>query len=227
MRFLLALLLAAMPLSPAMAQGSWATSPRAERLQQLFDAVREGRAAEAIDLADPILAEYEKTYPAGIRVFCIGDMNDLPLYLDAAKGVERSEMIAIDTGWCFALWAKGYALVDLHRIDEAVPFLERAVAMEPINSQYLSELGNAYQELKQFDKALAVFTRAADAAQRLQGDHRVHWLTRAWRGMGFSLIELRRWDEAEALYRQCLELDPNDAKAKNELAYIAQQRPKR
>lgn len=43
---------------------------------------------------------------------------------------------------------------------------------------------------------------------------------------GYALVELRRWDEAEARYRQALALDPNDAKAKNELVYIAEQRAK-
>jgi Flp pilus assembly protein TadD len=42
--------------------------------------------------------------------------------------------------------------------------------------------------------------------------------------MGFVRSEQRRFDEAERLFRECLELDPDDAKAKSELNYIAQQR---
>lgn len=38
--------------------------------------------------------------------------------------------------------------------------------------------------------------------------------------MGYALVELKRLDEAEKMYRQCLELDKNDSKASNELRYI-------
>jgi len=42
----------------------------------------------------------------------------------------------------------------------------------------------------------------------------------ARRGLGYVLVELGRLDEAEEKYRQCLAADPNDVKAKNELAYV-------
>jgi len=42
--------------------------------------------------------------------------------------------------------------------------------------------------------------------------------------MGFSLIEMRRLDQAEALYRKCLELDSNDRTAVRELQHIRQMR---
>jgi tetratricopeptide (TPR) repeat protein len=45
--------------------------------------------------------------------------------------------------------------------------------------------------------------------------------------MGWILVERGKLDEAEALYRQCLELNPDDSHAKAELDYIAQQRAKR
>ncbi|MEJ8629545.1 hypothetical protein P0F65_06255 [Sphingomonas sp. I4] len=37
---------------------------------------------------------------------------------------------------------------------------------------------------------------------------------------------MQRWDEAEKRYRQALAVNPNDAKAQNELRYIAEQRDK-
>ena len=40
-------------------------------------------------------------------------------------------------------------------------------------------------------------------------------------------MEQGKWDAAEEIYRQCLTLDPNDQKAKNELDYIAEHRPKK
>ena len=51
-------------------------------------------------------------------------------------------------------------------------------------------------------------------------------LARAWRGMAFSLVEMNKLDEAEALYAKCLALDARDATALHELAYVRQVRAK-
>lgn len=227
MRFLLAILLAAAPLSPAMAQGA-ETSQERSQLGQVAGMLTSGRAAEAIEILDPIIARHDKRHADDPRLyFCADTVEESILLAAIAEETGKESVIVVGSPLCFALWAKGYALVELGRIPEALPYLERATAMAPLNSQYLSELGHVYQELKQWDKALAAFTQAADAAEFLKGDRRIRWLTRAWRGMGFNLIELRRWDEAEAMFNKALELDPNDAKAKNELAYIARHRPKK
>jgi Flp pilus assembly protein TadD len=45
-------------------------------------------------------------------------------------------------------------------------------------------------------------------------------LTRAWRGQGYCLVEQGKLNEAEAMYRKCLALDPKDNKARGELEYI-------
>ncbi len=45
------------------------------------------------------------------------------------------------------------------------------------------------------------------------------------RKRGYVLVELGRWDEADAAYRQSLVADPNNQLAKNELDYIAKHRP--
>lgn len=59
------------------------------------------------------------------------------------------------------------------------------------------------------------------AALNLPGDSHE---ARMYRGMGFSLIELNRLDEAQAAFDQSLKIEPNNASAKAELAYIAQLR---
>ena len=44
------------------------------------------------------------------------------------------------------------------------------------------------------------------------------------RGVGYSLIELGRLDEAEEVFNQCLDIDKDDQGAKRELKYIQQMR---
>ena len=45
-------------------------------------------------------------------------------------------------------------------------------------------------------------------------------LARAFRGKGYSLIDLGRLDEAKAAYQRALELEPNNETAQKELDYI-------
>lgn len=47
----------------------------------------------------------------------------------------------------------------------------------------------------------------------------------ALRKRGYVLVELERWDEAEAAYKESLKLEPDDETVQGELEYIAQNRP--
>lgn len=47
----------------------------------------------------------------------------------------------------------------------------------------------------------------------------------ALRKRGYVLIELERWDEAEAAYKESLKLEPDDETAQGELEYITANRP--
>jgi tetratricopeptide (TPR) repeat protein len=134
--------------------------------------------------------------------------------LEAAAAKQGA--IAIEPGWCMALWARGFALIDMQQLDAAVPFLERAVALAPGYPHYLSELGYAYQTQKKWQLSYDLYSRAADAAALQEGEQRKKSLRRAWFGMGFDLIELGRLDEAEKRFNQCLELQ-----------YIREQRAKK
>lgn len=212
----------------AMAQAASTAESREAAIGQIIDHLRNKRIDEAQRLIDPLLADYEKLYAGEKRaIFCADSQAEAILYMGmaGANGGPR-EAIAIDRGWCLALWAKGYVLVDQGNFVDGAKFLERATSMAPLKSQYLSELGYAYQAQRLWPKSLDTYSRAAEAAEMsdLPDATRNFELGRAWRGMGFALIELGRLDEAEAMFRKCLELDPNDAKAQGELNYIARQR---
>jgi tetratricopeptide (TPR) repeat protein len=136
------------------------------------------------------------------------------------------DALAIGPGWCAALFTKGFTLVDQQQVELGLPFLKRAVEMRPDYAHYLNELAYAYGTLGQWPEALEAYGRAADAADPTQGIIEKTERIRAWRGMGYVLVEQGKWEEAAETYRKCLKLDPNDAKAKAELEYIARVRPK-
>jgi tetratricopeptide (TPR) repeat protein len=200
--------------------------PQAAAVTRADLLVQAGKIEEAVAVLDPALAAYERTY-AGEKRKIICDMNPTETGLAVAAAlVESREMVTVSPAWCSALFLKGYTLDDQRRFAEAAPFLERAAAMAPRHAHYFVELGYAYQQQHNWPASNAAYRHgdenAAHNAATLKEER-----GRAWRGLGYNLVEEGKLDEAEALYRKCLELDPNDVKSQGELRYIAEQRARR
>jgi tetratricopeptide (TPR) repeat protein len=221
--------LALIAASPVLAQTATETPEQAARNTKLGEAVaaiNSAKPGEAIAILDPLLADYQKLYAAEKRrIYCAHDLKQSLLYMGQAAAAKQ-DAIAIDPGWCDALWARGFALIDLQQVDAAVTFLERAVALSPSHPHYLSELGYAYQAQKKWQLSYDMYQRAADGAALEDEGQRKKSLRRAWFGMGYGLIELGKLDEAEKVLAKCLELTPDDQKVKDELQYVREQRKK-
>lgn len=196
-------------------------------LQYAATDIRQGKPQLAIDeYIDRVIAYYRHTYgSATYKVYCSGSPPEALAYMLMAATAKRPA-VALGQTWCDALFIKAYALVDLGHPDEAKPLLEEAVARAQMNAHYLSELGNWYKQNKDWVDALDTFTRALDANSLMPAAVQKAKKGRALRGMGYSLSELGRYDEAEAAYRKALVLDPNDKVSQAELLYIAKKRGK-
>lgn len=203
-------------------------SPEQQQLRAGAEKLKQGYSALAIrDFFDPLIAHYEKAYahgnkevhtarsPAESLLYLVGDVT-------ARGGARRRrDVIVLDTTWSDTYLLKGYALVEMQRVKEAQAALRAALRLAPRNARYLSELAYTYQDQKNFRKALEIYREAEDAARLTSPeDEKPQDIALALRGQGYSLSELGRLDESEALYKRCLEIDPNDTKAKSELDYI-------
>lgn len=218
-----ALLVAA---TPAVAADVTPGDPQAKAVQAAALLMVQGRSAESLAAIEPVLAAYEAQFAAEKRqIYCGMNPTETILYMGMAAQAKKNA-IAVYPGWCDALFVKGFDLIDQKQVAAGLPFLERAVAMAPYHAHYLNELGYAHQALRDWTKSLDAYGRAAASAGMASESERKREQGRAWRGRGFALVEQGKWDEAADMYRQCLKLDPNDAKAKGELQYIAQTRPK-
>lgn len=204
-----------------------AADPDMVQVDRAADLIHGSKPAEAIALLDPLIAAQERRRASDKRrAYCARSSPESLFYLfGAAK--EKNGAVVLPQSSCYSLFLKGFALIDLNRPDEAKAWLERAVAMGPSNSHFLGELGEWYKTRHDLDQAWTYFKRASDAADISPPDRKTFDRTRALRGMGWVLIERGKLDEAERLYRQCLELNPDDSHAKTELEYIADQRRKR
>lgn len=216
--------------TPALLQTAAETTPDFKKDEKRFGEVARLLAAkkfaDAISVADTIIADHEKKYRGDKRaIYSARTPTEALLYAGMAAK-EKRDATVVGPDWGLAVYIKGYALIDLNLRDEARTWLERAVEMSPMNSQFLGELGEWHKNGRAWDEAYRLFERATAAAEFSPDEFKSDHKRRGMRGMGFVLIEQGDLDRAEALFRKCLEIEPNDRGAKVELDYIKQQRSK-
>jgi tetratricopeptide (TPR) repeat protein len=212
---------------PAWCQGAppSATEEDAKASQLLENGVRlmqSKKPTEAMQIFDSVASGYENKYKGkNTKFYSARSPAETLFYVLDAANSNKGGATVVSGNWGYAYYLKAYALLDLGRVSEAKVELQRAVSLSPQNSQFLSELGHVYQLEKNWQSALQIFQRAEAAAKEFSPPNaRNAELGRAWRGMGFVDVELNRLDDAEAMYRKCLELDKNDAAAMRELRYV-------
>ena len=192
--------------------------------EQAWELIRDKKPAQAIAALDPVIAAEAKRHEDERRqIYCAHSPEETLMYTGMAAQANR-DAVVLDPTWCMAIFLTGFALIDLNRPDEAKPLFDRAVEMAPMNSQFLSELAEWHKVRREWGTAFTLFERSSAASELSNEADRIAHKGRALRGMGFVLIEQGKLDEAERLFHQALELNPNDAAAKNELQYIEEQR---
>lgn len=181
---------------------------------------------DALVLLEPMIAAHEaQAAREKRRIFSARSFPEMMDYMLGSANSRQSSVV-MSYNWGMALYLKGFALIELRRGEEAKLWLDRAVALSPSNAKFLGELGEWYKARGRLDEATAAFKRAEIAAEFSPDALKLPEKARAMRGIAWVAVEQGRLDEADTIYRQCLAMNAEDQMAKNELAYIAQQRLK-
>lgn len=190
-------------------------------------ALTEGVTWQAIENYDEAIRLCEEHYKdSKAKIYTARGVTDNFYYLLVAAN-NKQEAVVVSPECSDVHFYRGYSSIEVGDVEMAEMHFSKAVDYAPVNALYLVEYGHVFHIKKEWQKALEIFKEAELAAQTYSPeDVKIKELTRAKRGIGFSLIELGRLDEAEAKFKECLDIDPNDEGAKIELAYINQLRDK-
>lgn len=221
---LIAAMLAALPMAAA-GQGKDRDSAAEATIVQAFSAIQAGDPARALAMVEPVVASFDKEFSGEKRhIFCSQTAEQDGYYMTTADGgADNARLVTVS--WCNALYVKAFALVDLDRLDDAQSAFERLVAYAPKHSRYLNELAYVLLKKKEWQHSIDTY-RSAEAAATFTPQRRDYERCVAFRGIGFDLVELGRLDDAEASYRKCLAIIPDEPKSLGEIQYIKEQRKK-
>ena len=214
------------------------TDPEAMQLLMVAEQLAgTGQCARAIPEAiEPALAIFERqhrghtTPPRASRIVNGGSVTSIDATPEGSDAAPTA-----GPEWSDALYLHAFCLVDAGRVAEAGPVLERALSIIPNDVVYACELGHVRHAESRWEDAMQLFRSAYENAEALQtsganqgallfGQALDWWARRSLRGIGYSLYELGRLEEAEIGYRRVLEIDPNDERALGELQLIASRR---
>lgn len=110
----------------------------------------------------------------------------------------------------------GSAAVERHDYQDALTWLDRGLALQPLEWQLLTERISALHGLQRWEEGLKAADEALASGDMLISMHAAP----LHRKRGFSLVELGRLDEAQAAYEESLKSEPDNAAALGELEYI-------
>jgi tetratricopeptide (TPR) repeat protein len=199
----------------------------AKMLEQGRAVLMQGGPKRAIaEYFDPVLKHYEDKYKDEQRKIYAARSSTESLFYMLQAATAKQSAVALDYVWSEAYFLKAYASVDLGDLTTAEALLHKALAMSPQNAAYLEELGQLYQTQNKWSEAIVQYKLAEEATHYSPEEVKKTDLARAWRGIGYILIEQGKLEEAEGYYHRCLKMNPADEKAKNELKYIEELRQK-
>ena len=125
--------------------------------------------------------------------------------------------------WLDMVCPLGYKLlsdlvVETGHVESASEVMSAAIAIAPYWAEGYAQLGYFLNKQNRCEEALEAYEQAVQLSSEFEESRYIK--PAALRGLGFTLIELGRLDEAEAALEASLALEPESELAKSELQFI-------
>jgi len=204
-----------------------APSPEEMQVRNGLEMIEAGQIMAAVDgpLTD-VVNKFEAQYAhSKATIYSARGTGDALLYAAGNLGGSHGEVEVIGPAWAMAYWARGYAYGEMARYDDERRELEKALALAPFDAQYNNELAFVYMQKRDWPQALAHYENG-EAFADITAPDSPNVKCVALRGQGYVLVEQHKLDEAEAKYRACLKVTPDEPKSLAEIGYIQDLRKK-
>jgi len=109
------------------------------------------------------------------------------------------------------------SLANQGKLNEAIPYFERALQFNPDSAEAHNSLGFALGQQGRWNEAIPHFERAALLKPNYGGAHQ---------HLGYALAQQQNWTEAIPHFERALQLNPNDAVSHNDLGVVLGQQGK-
>lgn len=195
-----------------------------EDVEAARKALMEGNdAVKAMQLLQPALDFCQALSKPGLRLVSMSTTQEYEGYLAEHEGNGPTEWVDIACPMAFKL--KGYFHAGARQAPEALEWLDRAIELAPYYADAHVERGFVLGQNGRLKEALEAYSHALKLAETYPGA--VQSKPLALRGQGWVLTEMGDLDGAQRAYEVSLEIEPDNALAKNELEFIANLRAKR
>lgn len=192
-------------------------------IESAIRVMKQGQISQAQQLFSTVVAFYEEKFADDEAQLYTARTPQESLYYLMQGAVDKKSTRLVPREWSDAYQLIGFAYVEQNDYESAKPLFEKAIDMAPMNAIYRAELAHVYQQLRDWEKSKALFELAEQAAEQFSPEPtKMLELTRAKRGVGFSLFEMGDLKGAEQKYKECLVLNKNDTVAQAELRFIEQ-----
>lgn len=119
-----------------------------------------------------------------------------------------NQVLRVDKNNADALHLLGVMALRAGKNEEAIEFIEKAIALKPMAASFYTNAGEAYRALNKLDEAIARYKRALSLNPKVPEAHN---------NLGLALQGKGQLEEATACYRRALSLKPDFHLAHNNL----------
>tara|TARA_Y100000780_G_scaffold211112_2_gene210288 strand:+ start:485697 stop:487034 length:1338 start_codon:yes stop_codon:yes gene_type:complete len=156
------------------------------------------------------LEKLEQLSPADFEA----TLNDATTLHESGKLIEAhhlyKELLAQQPKHARLLFLKAVALYQMDRVDEALPFIEQAVALDALNPDILNAYGLIRRNMRQFDEAKDIFEQIIKLRPQSY---------EALNNLGLVYGDQYDWEKASEYFKKALELSPDEPEVMLNLAH--------
>ncbi len=184
------------------------------RVDEVYRLIGEKKFDEADGKAATLRKDYEKTFDSSLKQFSFQSQAEFDEFNTAGAG----KFEWIDWGYKQCLQAMAYLAAQRRDFPASLAILKTLENTAPVSAAVTLEAGYVLNQVGRPTDGLATYRRGLALAEKYPSQ-RV-FRAPALRGIGFSLIELKRLDEAEDAFQKSLKVEPGNKIALHELEYI-------